>query len=416
MILKNRRIALKTCLWVACGLLMTTAHAQELSGFALQNSGWSRHLRPALEEAASVPNMVALTLIEPGVVMDFRSGEHLRQSYLAKNFSPSTDVGHGIISWKCMYRGEPLSGTIGMTGENSNQVRTMVRSGWGITPFISVFTDGYLQTRRAIDRNLDDVYSRGLRTRTIAVQVSELDCLRMLKFLEDFVEHPNNPQQNFGYLLDPEKFEGGGCMSFSTALFKRAGVLPEVFHDLFRRDVSAPSHLFGWDQEFPQEGPVHPFLPEWAKPKRPKHVSFYMFKMDFWDSQESPHINFKLFDPELLILAMDEMARSTFPEMSDADYRDYLRTYPFRRRIVAYPPDPTTIRRPRPDWIEYTGYQKQYLISENLDERTKVVAETARSWGRTLLTSGMRPKFIRYKPGAKSSGILLLTKNENSEP
>ena len=92
---------------------------------------------------------------------------------------------------------------------------------------LAVYTDGHLNP----ESEVDGYVTKNLKKRGAifgAFEVTEEQCGAMQGFLSDFVHHPNRPFGRFSNVGDPEKFEGGGCVTFASALMKKAGILETV--------------------------------------------------------------------------------------------------------------------------------------------------------------------------------------------
>ncbi len=62
----------------------------------------------------------------------------------------------------------------------------------------------------------------------MAVEVSRPACEDMRAGLRRFVKHPAAPARNFGFMVAPDAYGGGGCLSFALHMLRLAGLWREV--------------------------------------------------------------------------------------------------------------------------------------------------------------------------------------------
>ncbi len=242
-----------------------------------------------------------LIMLPSAYPIDFRDAEAARISLMRNVRAPlatltaKTLTGHSMVAWQCAGK----RGLISQTGESTGQATRMIlHGGWGITPFLSVFHDGKLVRMKDVPGRYRSLIAAG-SVSILAIEVSKASCLSMRRYVARFVTHPSNPKSRFGLLLDPERFEGGGCASFALSALRRAGLF--AGHERrFRRKVRIYEGPLGRRVDVP-EG-VDPFVTA----RRRSHenvVSFYALRAGPWDSGKLNRI-VEFVDPELLYAAL----------------------------------------------------------------------------------------------------------------
>ncbi len=174
---------------------------------------------------------VAIILIPPAGPLDARDGETMRRSLLP-HLTEQTRLGHTVIAWQCGGR----RGMVSQSGEHRLQGTRMAFSGWGLAATLSTFEDGALRGKNSLRPAYAQVLARG-RGHIVAVETSGAQCTAMKAFLSRYITHPNRPASRFSLLLDPERFEGGGCASFALALAEKAGIAAGLKRHLRRTSL-----------------------------------------------------------------------------------------------------------------------------------------------------------------------------------
>lgn len=200
---------------------------------------WPRYL-----EKLALPrerDFVIMAFLPTRYPLDLSGPEKARKSFLKAVASPGMDtkIGHTIVGWQCGRH----QGMTSMSGANGPESIRLLREGWGLVSALSVYTDGKLfaegEHRIA---NLEAI-EQGRAIVTV-VEVSRADCLGLRQSLTRFVTHPDAPVEKFGLMLTPERFEGGGCISFGFFLANAAGAMREIT-PLIRREVPLHAPMLG---------------------------------------------------------------------------------------------------------------------------------------------------------------------------
>lgn len=268
------------------------------------NQGWSGIYHQLISEHLDPSsNYVVWSMIAPKTPLDLRKPDSFR-SLLNQTTAKKRSISHNLVAWKCkLPNGEHLMGATGMSGEGSGQSEKMVKAGYGLTMFYATFNDGWLSSS---DFTSDIWKERGQNEEiyNVVVQVSSEDCLKMTNFLKKFVYHPSKPFTKFGLTVDPEKFEGGGCISLSSALLKKAGILKAMLEKTERRLFASLTLFGGNDLPLPERTKVPRVT--WRE-GAPKKVGLNMFFGTNWNGgQKGVYLN--LLDPELMIWGIKNLS------------------------------------------------------------------------------------------------------------
>jgi hypothetical protein len=156
-----------------------------------------------------------------------------------------TTIGHLIVGWQCGGR----RGMTSMTGELSGQGKSMVLGGWGVTPILSTFLDGEIVSLADFPEHQNRALVEG-RGVVVASEVDRADCLAAREEVVRFETHPNEPHRKYSLILRPDRYEGGGCLSFAAHIAGEAGVMPRLL-ELARRDVPLRAAQLGVQTEAP---------------------------------------------------------------------------------------------------------------------------------------------------------------------
>jgi len=267
------------------------------------NEGWPTSFKSLAKELSPERDYVTWIIAEPESVMDLRSAENFRTSFMS-SVTDSKLISHMMIAWSCHdEKGKRLVGGTALTGEDDEQTKKMIMDGWGMTPLYSVFTDGHLDTARGIGMMVTMTSKFKVPLAHVSFEVTREKCQNMLKFFKTFLTHPKKPYTRFGLNLDPMKFEGGGCGSFATALLSKAGVLTSVLPH-FWRELRASQYLMGLGLGY---------LPTNVELKLPREFGNrfnYVWLGDLqqlpWTANDGPLI--RLVDPEMGILSLRQIA------------------------------------------------------------------------------------------------------------
>jgi hypothetical protein len=236
-----------------------------------------------------------------------------------------TSIGHLIVGWQC----GGVQGITSQTGETSGQGLRMAVQGWGVSAVLSTFLDGRLTTAHQTSWRHLTMLDTG-RGSVLAVEVDRADCERLRRRLVDYIEHPSRPATRFGMLLDPDAYEGGGCLSFGLWLAAQAGVLAEARPAMNRRVTIRAPIVGRLAAPFPG---VEPYIPP-GLPEVERVVTLAELRRGPWDA--GPVLDeIELVDGELILAAVTALRAGAGARPGWREARVLPRTDPGVARAIA---------------------------------------------------------------------------------
>lgn len=172
---------------------------------------------------------VFLISFAPEKTISYYNGTSLRDSLIALRGEENGSVGHTLVAWRCSDGSEvQYRGLSGMSGERSLQAPELRRKGFGLLGALAVYTDGHLQDAHseALQYKYKMVQKGKFKMKWLGMKVSHEDCRKIRLFRNEFWER--GAHKNFGFSLEPSKFEGAGCSSYARQLLYEAGVMEET--------------------------------------------------------------------------------------------------------------------------------------------------------------------------------------------
>lgn len=257
---------------------------------------------------------VIIAFVPTKYPFDLRDANSARASLVRGMTDPTaelqsdTKIGHAIVGWQCGRQ----QGMVSMTGGSGDTGLTMVAQGWGFAPFFSVFTDGSLYPEGGHRRAHMEGLGSGGGVVT-AIEVGRRDCENLRSALTRFVTHPNQPQTRYGMLLDPGRFEGGGCISLAAYLLNAAGVMREAAPH-FRREVPVHAGMIGIPEVRPPG--VEPYVPPDPSCCAGPQPILAAMTTDWGETPEVDRV--ATLDTELVFAGLVELRRGVAP---DDDWR-----------------------------------------------------------------------------------------------
>ncbi len=317
--------------------------------------------------------------------MDLRSSEMFRRWALATPVTQMT-ISHNMVAFRCRNKdGQMVTGATGMTGASNLQDAKALLAGYGLSIFFATYTDGHLNPQQEVG----DYVTKNLEKRGAVFagfEVSEAQCNSMQGFLSDFVHHPSRPFERFSSVQDPEKMQGGGCVTFASALLKKAGQLDTVIPK-FYRDLSAARYLLGGNLK--PVADVEPPRTPWLNGRR-RSISFNLFWSNPWDAGPSePYylsgdISLHQMDPEKMGYTLKQFAQ-VYLESQRGTARS--RT---SRKLAASPLGPRVVvsanNLVNPPNLEFSST----VIDDSFDDEMAEIGQEARSWFRSKVNAGYR--------------------------
>jgi hypothetical protein len=288
-------------------------------GQGLSQMGWPASYAELYQKLNEHPekNYVVIATLTPTKVIDYRTGNGIRDSINHFNFQKDFHPGHQMIGWKCRLQDGEHTSLTGFNGEMSNQIRTMLGSGWGLTSLFATFTDGYIENSTKLSGLFDRVQERFQNGEsqqmilTTVIEISEDDCAQLVTEIYYYKDHPKLPATHFSLLARPEEFEGAVCNSFVFYLLSRTQTLGNLA-ELFSRNIRLPRYLFGRGKSLPQ----NTLLSEKLILSN-REVSGMKVLGSNWNQGGSDGISVNVVDPELVILWQKNLMNAYFKKSGD---------------------------------------------------------------------------------------------------
>lgn len=344
---------------------------------------WSGPLAEVQKKLKPDRNYVMWIHVPAQHPMDMRSSDMFRRWALATPITQLT-ISHNMVAFRCRNQnGQMVTGATGMTGASKLQEVKALLAGYGLSVFFATYTDGHLNPQKEVGEYID----KNLKKRGAifgGFEVSQEQCDSMQNFLVDFVNHPRRPFERFNNLGDPEKFEGGGCVTFATVLLKKAGILQSVIPSMFREMEAARLMLGGNLKRVPD---VEPYPTPWLKGKR-HSVSLNMFWTTPWemDAEGLPgYVSLRQIDPEKMVYTLKQFA-GVYQEGASAKERDRV-----TRRLAAGPLGQRVVQSAN-NLVDPGGPMEwsRFPINDSFDAGMASVGRTARTWFRSKVHEGHR--------------------------
>eukprot|EP00942_MAST-04A_sp_MAST-4A-sp1_P003908 g3908.t1 len=218
-------------------------------------------------------------------------------------------IGHAAVFFRKEKNGDILG--IGQTGEDHNQGLHLLEHGLGFTSITNiVYTDGslnnftFLDTKAYVAMDYKSHGHRGVKFAWIAFKLNDQQSTNIQTYIDKYIA--SGAYHNYGFPVDPLKFEGGGCTSFANAIVTNSG-LDFDLKNYWKRIVPIPYKLMGYSLKVIEETSFTkydgPILPN-------KTVSILNpLKYKHWATNGTGY-DFLFYDPELFYL-LSSFARNS---------------------------------------------------------------------------------------------------------
>ncbi len=355
--------------------------AQVMGGIYKPWTGPLAELEKNLRENANYVVWIHVPAQHP---MDLRSAENFRRWFNATPLTQLT-ISHNMVAWRCRNeKGQMVTGATGITGSSNRQDAKAILAGYGLSVFFSTFTDGHLNPQQEVG----DYVMKNLRKRGAifaGFEVTNEQCDSMQGFLADFVHHPSRPFEKFSAVQDPEKLEGGGCVTFASALLNKAGQLDTVI-PRFYRDIPAARHLLGGNIRAVKD--VVPPVLSWLKGQA-HSVSIFKFINANWtvppkNASIPGTASLKQMDPEKMGYALQQFSKVYLEGLSGAERERVA------RKLAASPLGVRVVKTRGRDYNKPSSPVEwgKFPINDSFDPEMAQVGREARAWLRNRLSNG----------------------------
>ncbi len=207
----------------------------------------------------------------------------------------ASSIGHAQIAWYCNDgQGNINQGATGQTGQNGNEGFDLVKSGWGLSVLDTVFNDGYLESSDEVKTKMKKA-DKNNNFAWLAIKTTNSACSEMNKFVSDYKK--SGAEINYGFPVDPLKFEGAGCTSFANASFVKTNLdLP--ISKAWVRNIKLPLKYMG-KLSSPLKGTTPLELAKTVEEEKKIPISEFLISDISWAKEGEKYKDFNYYDPEL---------------------------------------------------------------------------------------------------------------------
>lgn len=227
----------------------------------------------------------------------------LYSQLMKKINNDATSIGHAQIAWHCYLGNDKyIDGATGQTGQNGSEGTELTLKGLGLSVLDVVFLDGYLESPEEVEERVKIADKRN-NLAWIAFKVNRKDCLSVHNFIEKY--NKSGAAKNYGFPVDPLKYEGAGCTSFANACLLKINKNIPITKSWIRK-VKIPLKY---------SGKLYEILPNTTisykaeSPEKEYKVPFtdFLFGNVQWAKEDEEYKDFYYYDPELFYESLVNM-------------------------------------------------------------------------------------------------------------
>lgn len=290
-------------------LLLSLFSSRQTFGQSLTQLGWPSSFAELYYRLDQNPekNYVLVATLFPTKVIDFRSGNGMRDSVNHFNFHKDYHPGHQMIGWKCRVNGINHTSFTGFNGETKNQIRQMINSGWGLTSMLATYTDGYMEHPGHLENRFQELvteFESDSKNKQFMIstvfEIAEEDCNNLVNEIHNYASHPQAPLENFSMMAKPDEYQGAVCNSFVFHLLSQISGF-ESLPSQVQRNLIFPDHLFGRGQNLPENVNIPDQIKALNKRKSLSLLGLIASDWSPTTAEFGKNIEMNLTDPELVI-------------------------------------------------------------------------------------------------------------------
>lgn len=300
--------------------------------------------------------------------LDWSSPSNLTKTTLVSQISrrikgDASSIGHAQIGWHCnLGNGKYETSSTGQTGQNGDEGFKVVRDGWGLGVLDTVFTDGHLESDQEVMDKMKAADKNG-NFAWMAIKTNKDSCMDMVNFVKAYDK--SGAAINYGFPVEPLKFEGAGCTSFTNAAMSQSKLDIGVMKGWIRK-VKIPFKYMGkLDYVIPNTRPL-----ELAKTKeevKKVPMTDFLFGNINWAKDNEPHKDFYYYDPELFYESLIH-AENKYREEAGMNLKNPIRT-------KEYDPTQLNTKKVSEKWIEKLFETNKRVKLEKIHNSTGLVVE-----------------------------------------
>lgn len=218
----------------------------------------------------------------------------LKSQIMKKLKGDASSIGHAQIGWHCNDGKKISEGATGQTGQHGDEGFQLVKSGWGLSTLDTVFTDGYLESEDEVNERVM-IADKNENLAWIALKTDYKSCMGMSEFVNAYDK--SGAAINYGFPVDPLKFEGAGCTSFANAAIYKTGLNIGLSEGWIRK-VNIPLKYMGKLKDIvPNTRPLD--VAKTYQEEKKVSMTDFLFSNVSWAKENEEHKPFYYYDPEL---------------------------------------------------------------------------------------------------------------------
>lgn len=288
----------------------------------------------------------------------------LNSTLAKRTFSLPTTIGHAQIAWSCRQPDGTLlsSGASGQSGEDNGQSLKALLAGWGMSILELVYTDGHLERAPEVAARIE----KGAATNQFAwagFKVSTDQCMNLAQYVQDYTN--SGKYINYGFPVDPLKYQGAGCTSYANAALQMSGA-PIPIRDYWVRDYFIPEDQMGRREELP---PVSTIVPAAQIPQRQHQVSLgdFIFGDKQWAKTDQNATHFRYYDPELFY--------ESFLHLENSYRLSHNMSLKAPIRTAQYDPFQQRLKVASENWMKQLETRKSDMILDNIAGKSGLILD-----------------------------------------
>jgi hypothetical protein len=253
-------------------------------------------------------NYIFLFVERSAEYLDWSSPSNLARTTLYSQLmkkinNDASSIGHAQLAWHCSLGNDKyIDGATGQTGQNGSEGTQLVLKGIGLGILDVVFLDGYLETPEEVEERIK-IADRRNNLAWISFKVDKKSCLSLSSFIQEYSK--SGAPKNYGFPVDPLKYEGGGCTSFANACLTKINKKIPILKSWIRK-VKVPLKYVG---------NLYEILPNTtisykaSSPNDEYKISFldFIFGNVQWARDNEEYKDFYYYDPELFYESLVNM-------------------------------------------------------------------------------------------------------------
>jgi hypothetical protein len=245
-------------------------------------------------------NYIFLFVYRSATYLDWSGASNLAKTTLKSQITrriknDASSIGHAQIGWYCNNgNGVINQGATGQTGQHGNEGFELVKAGWGLSVLDTVFQDGYLESLKEVKDKMKNADNNN-NFAWLAIKTTNTACEEMNRFVNEYDK--SGAAINYGFPVEPLKYEGAGCTSFANAAFVRTNLnLP--LSKAWIRHIKLPLKYMG-KLSSPLVGTKALELAKSIEEEKKIPMKEFLFGDISWANDGEEYKDFFYYDPEL---------------------------------------------------------------------------------------------------------------------